>query len=237
MDNLLKTGTSGEKVKGLQRQLNSALKLNPPLDTDGKFGSLTERAVQLFQAQNNLGVDGIAGPKTQAALNAKLSGKPIQPPPPSPALSITSTSDAAWFEIAKNEMGVHEKAGDAANPRILEYFASTTLRATSDETAWCSAFVNCCLGQVCIVGTRSVSAASWINWGISKGAKTGAITVIHNPAKVDSSLSRSGNHVGFLIEETSTHYVLIGGNQSNEVRKALFPKRSWQLKAHRWPNL
>lgn len=233
----LRNGSSGDDVKRLQMQLNSILKLNPPLTADGKFGLKTERAVQAFQAQNKLGVDGVAGPKTQAALNAKLSGKPIQPPPPSPALSPATNSGAAWFEIAKNEMGVHEKAGAAANPRILEYFGSTTLRTTSDETAWCAAFVNWCLAQVGITGTRSAAAASWISWGISKGAQTGAITVIHNPAMANSSLSRSGNHVGFLVEETSTHYVLIGGNQGDEVRKSLFPKSSWQLKGHRWPNV
>jgi uncharacterized protein (TIGR02594 family) len=236
MANTLKNGSSGDDVKRLQEQLNSILKLDPPLSADGKFGLKTERAVQAFQAQNKLGVDGIAGPKTQAAISAKLSGKPIQPPPPSPALSPIANSRAAWFDIAIKEIGIKEKSGSAANPRILEYFKSTTLKTTSDETPWCAAFVNWCLTQTGITGTRSAAAASWINWGTSKGAQAGAITVIHNSRMANTSLSRSGNHVGFLVEETSTHYVLIGGNQSNEVRKSLFPKSSWQLKGHCWPN-
>ncbi|MEY4589841.1 MAG: hypothetical protein RL497_1917 [Pseudomonadota bacterium] len=234
MTNTLKNGSAGDDVKRLQEQLNSVLKLNPPLATDGKFGLNTERVVQTFQAQNKLGVDGIAGPKTHAALNAKLSGKPVQPPPP--ALTTPGSSGAAWFEIAKKEIGVKEQTGSAANPRILDYFKATTLKTTSDETPWCAAFVNWCLAQAGITGTLSAAAASWVNWGSSKGAQTGAITVIHNPAMANSSLSRSGNHVGFLVEETSTHYVLIGGNQGNEVKETRFPKKSWKLKGHRWPN-
>ncbi|HMU67301.1 MAG TPA: peptidoglycan-binding domain-containing protein [Cellvibrionaceae bacterium] len=87
MATVLKNGSSGDAVKRLQEQLNAVLKLNPPLTTDGKFGTKTERAVMAFQAKNKLGVDGIAGPKTQAALGAKLDGKPVAAPPPSPAAS------------------------------------------------------------------------------------------------------------------------------------------------------
>jgi len=60
--------------------------------------------------------------------------------------------------------------------------------------------------------------------------------VIYNAAAANSSLSRSGNHVGFLVEETSTHYALLGGNQSNSVKVTRFPKKKWRLKACRWPS-
>ncbi len=235
MATVLKNGSSGDAVKRLQEQLNAILKLSPPLTADGKFGPKTERAVMAFQSKNRLGVDGIAGPKTQAALAAKMDGKPVVAPPPSPATSPTNNSGAAWFETAKKEIGVAEKPGSAANTRILDYFKATTLATKSDETAWCAAFVNWCLEQAGKTGTKSAAAASFVNWGTNGGAKTGAITVIHNPSMANTSLSRSGNHVGFLVEETSTHYVLLGGNQGDQVKESRFPKSSWKLKGHRWP--
>lgn len=234
----LRNGSSGDDVKRLQMQLNSILKLNPPLTADGKFGLKTERAVQAFQAQFNLGVDGIAGPKTQAALNAKALGKPISPSTPPPSPIILSSSNAPWLPIAKAEADalVKNVPGPQAHPRIVEYHQTTTLKSTSDETAWCSAFVNWCLKQVGITGTRSAAAASWVNWGTGCNAAIGAITVIHNPAMVNTALSRSGNHVGFLAELNANYYVLLGGNQSGRVKVSTFTKTSWQLKGYRWPS-
>jgi len=58
---LLRLGDAGEWVKYLQEKLNQAgAKLTP----DGKFGSLTERAVNEFQNLNKLGQDGVIGPKS-----------------------------------------------------------------------------------------------------------------------------------------------------------------------------
>jgi hypothetical protein len=46
------------------------------------------------------------------------------------------------YEIAKAELGTTEVPGTQNNPRILEYHATTTLKATTDEVPWCSSFVN-----------------------------------------------------------------------------------------------
>lgn len=57
---ILKTGSTGEEVKKLQRALN--------LISDGIFGEKTEQAVKNFQSKNGLVADGIAGEKTLAKL-------------------------------------------------------------------------------------------------------------------------------------------------------------------------
>lgn len=60
-----------DDVEGLQRALN-ALGWAPPLIVDGQYGSLTKTAVKDFQSRHGLAVDGIAGPKTHAAVQSAL---------------------------------------------------------------------------------------------------------------------------------------------------------------------
>lgn len=144
-------------------------------------------------------------------------------------------SEPKWLEVARTEIGQSEVSGTVDNPRIREYHSATTLGEQHDEVAWCSSFVNWCLAKVGIVGTRSAAAASWVKWGEESALKPGSIVVIHNPGAANSALSRSGNHVGFLIEETETAFKLLGGNQHNSVCEATFPKSKWTLKACRVP--
>ncbi|WP_224984859.1 TIGR02594 family protein [Geomonas agri] len=67
-----------------------------------------------------------------------------------------------WMGIARKEIGQKEVAGHRDNPRILSYHATTTLKATDDETPWCSSFVNWCLKQAGVKGTDSAAATSWV---------------------------------------------------------------------------
>lgn len=67
---MLSHGANGTHVNLLQRLL---LKLNhSPGPIDGIFGNKTKSAVMSFQQENQLGVDGIVGPKTWNALVSKL---------------------------------------------------------------------------------------------------------------------------------------------------------------------
>jgi len=56
-----KLGSTGIEVKKLQRKLK--------LNDDGIFGKITQKHVMEFQIKNNLGMDGVVGPKTREALN------------------------------------------------------------------------------------------------------------------------------------------------------------------------
>ena len=64
-DGMLKQGEKGEDVRKLQEALN---KSGATLETDGKFGPATKSAVENYQRAHNLDADGVAGPKTLAAL-------------------------------------------------------------------------------------------------------------------------------------------------------------------------
>jgi YVTN family beta-propeller protein len=65
----LRRGDSGDEVAELQKTLQSAGYFSRR--ATGFYGSVTDAAVRKFQAENNLKVDGIVGPKTSAALRIK----------------------------------------------------------------------------------------------------------------------------------------------------------------------
>lgn len=64
----------GEAVRELQDQLRDLgyRDLDGPVCADGHFGDRTRRAVEAFQYDYGLTVDGVAGPKTWRALQHAL---------------------------------------------------------------------------------------------------------------------------------------------------------------------
>lgn len=68
--NMLDMGDRGPEVRKLQKHLN--LLLDGELETDGSYGRDTRTLVLDFQRQHGLEVDGVAGPKTLAAIAAEI---------------------------------------------------------------------------------------------------------------------------------------------------------------------
>ncbi|MCD8322930.1 MAG: peptidoglycan-binding protein [Oscillospiraceae bacterium] len=68
------TGSSGSDVYTMQTYLLALGYHCGDKGADGSFGSATRAAVRAFQADHNLTVDGVCGPKTWAALIAALNG-------------------------------------------------------------------------------------------------------------------------------------------------------------------
>ncbi len=89
-------GDSGEGVRKLQERLNERMGLN--IATDGKYGPLTEASVLLYQHQNGLKTDGIAGPNTLAKLNEPVQQAAVSNSPP----SITETPQAQTTNATPN---------------------------------------------------------------------------------------------------------------------------------------
>lgn len=136
---------------------------------------------------------------------------------------VFSGDEPVWLKIARGEIGTSEISGRRANPRIVEYLASTTLPAgprATDETAWCSAFVNWCLTTSGIAGTRSAWALDWRGYG--RAAETpvkGAIAVFSR-----STARGEGGHVAFLLDDLGDKVRVLGGNQGNRVSITTYPK-------------
>lgn len=136
--------------------------------------------------------------------------------------------DCPWLTIALGELGEHELPGrDKNNPRIIEYHQATSLRATDDETPWCSSFENWCMKQAGETGTDNAAARSWEKWGVPTEPRRGAIVVLrrgHNEWE---------GHVGTLLAWDSETVTLVSGNVSDQVCVRKFPRRD--VIAMRWP--
>lgn len=137
-----------------------------------------------------------------------------------------------WLEIALKEIGTKEvPSRQEHNPRIVEYHATTKLKATQDEVPWCSSYLNWVMQQSGIEGTGSAAAASWGSWGTRCGPALGAITLL----KFDTSTNPSGMHVGFLWWVDSSKLLVLGGNQKDQVNITSYnPSR---LLGFRWPSV
>ena len=104
------------------------------------------------------------------------------------------------------------------------------------RTEWCAAFVNAVLELDNIpnlhdVGsTAPLMARSFLSWGLpieSENIQRGDIVVFPR-----GNQGWQG-HVGFFVEEQNNKWVILGGNQNNEVRYDLFdPKRAIGIR--RW---
>jgi uncharacterized protein (TIGR02594 family) len=136
-----------------------------------------------------------------------------------------------WYNIALREMhtGVDEMPGpESHNPRIVEYHQATSLKATDDETPWCSSFVNWCMLKAGQKRTKSAMARSWLSWGTAlEEPRTGSIVVFSRPPKPTSG------HVAFFEEIRGDRILVLGGNQSNQVNISSYP--SERLLGYRWP--
>lgn len=125
------------------------------------------------------------------------------------------------FNRALSQFGVSEIAGREHEEKILQYFHYIGHEwVKTDETAWCSAFVNWCAKIEGYEHTGKLNARSWLDVGIkAHKPQLGDIVVLWRVGRRDWR-----GHVGFLVRETRTHLYLLGGNQSNKVCIRAYPK-------------
>jgi peptidoglycan hydrolase-like protein with peptidoglycan-binding domain len=110
----LRRGASGSVVSELQRRLGAAG--FSPGAVDGLFGSRTEGAVRAYQRARGLGLDGIVGPQTWAALLG--TGTVLPPAPVSPgsdsaieALNLAEAARSAAYTVKARHPWVRFTSG------------------------------------------------------------------------------------------------------------------------------
>jgi len=123
------------------------------------------------------------------------------------------------YEVAKTQIGIKETPGAEHTKRVIEYHATTTLKATTDEVSWCSSFVNWCVIQAGMKGTNSAAARSWLKWGHeTKEPVQGDIVVFQRPPNPQSG------HVAFYVKEEGDKIYVLGGNQGDQVKISAYKK-------------
>ena len=131
------------------------------------------------------------------------------------------------LDIALNEIGETEVPGPGNNPRIAEYLKSVHLFGI-DKIPHCAAFVNWCLEQAGIKGTKSGLARSYLHWGYKTPPLLGCIVVLRrgvDPVK---------GHVGFFLDESRGFIRILGGNQGDRV--GINAYSTLRLLDYRWSN-
>lgn len=126
----------------------------------------------------------------------------------------------AWY-IAITQFGTKGVPGSEHNKKILKYFADIGHSwVQDDETAWCAAFVNWCLLKAGKPQTGKLNARSFLQYGEpTTKPRIGDIVVLWRIKP-----SSPYGHVGFYFTEDKNHVYILGGNQSNAVNVAAFPK-------------
>lgn len=131
---------------------------------------------------------------------------------------IYNDPEPTWLDIAARELGVMELRG-AENPKIIEYHSTTQLKATEDEVSWCSSFVNWVMMKSGYQRTHSAAARSWLSYGRKLGGfKKGAIVIFKRGSQPWQG------HVAFAVKEVGDRVTVLGGNQSDSVSYASYPK-------------
>ncbi len=156
-------------------------------------------------------------------------GQPLNVPVEVQNSADDLASSPKWYAAARKELeaGVEEDFGKEHNPRIIEYHQTTSLKATDDETSWCSSFVNWCVEVSGFQGTKSAAARSWLNWGQPLNEpRDGCIVVFKRGNKPWQG------HVGFYAGTQGNHILVLGGNQGNEVNISSYHKN--RLLGYRW---
>lgn len=135
----------------------------------------------------------------------------------------------SWLDIAEKELGQKEVAGPGSNARIISYHFCTTLKATTDEIAWCSSFVNFCMIQAGLPATKSAAARSWLTYGTALAEpEVGCIVILKRGTNPQSG------HVCFFVEDLGLNIRCLGGNQGDQVKLSIYPKAD--VLGYRWPD-
>jgi uncharacterized protein (TIGR02594 family) len=126
------------------------------------------------------------------------------------------------YERAKAELGTKEVVGVGSNAKVMGYYtASGNAWVKDDSVAWCAAFVGAMLARSQIKPTGSLAARSYLKWGSEVpfgSAQPGDIAVFERPPNPVQG------HVAFFEQFVGDQVQVLGGNQSDSVSRAYYPR-------------
>lgn len=135
--------------------------------------------------------------------------------------------DPPWITEAKKYLGLHEGIGAADNPNVVKFYAdSGHPEVKHDSVPWCAAFVGGVLHRVDMKGTGTLWALDYAKWGQH----------LDKPVYgcIGAKKRVGGGHVTFILGETPSYYICLGGNQGDRVCIEAIGKGGFV--ALRWPS-
>lgn len=134
------------------------------------------------------------------------------------------------FDLAERYLGVEELPGDQHHPLILWWHSLCTMKATTDEIPWCSAFMQGPTWLLRLPRSKSAAARSWLTVGTEiplDAAQPGFDLVVlkrgggnqPGPEVLDAP-----GHVGWYSSHNNFFVEILGGNQGDKVSVASFDR-------------
>ncbi|NPV52138.1 MAG: LysM peptidoglycan-binding domain-containing protein [Firmicutes bacterium] len=207
---VLRRGCRGDDVAKLQETLRALGLVNEK--ADGYFGPKTEQAVRSFQRTHGLPVDGVAGPKTRALLQAALARR-------SSKIYVVKPGDTL-FQLARRfnvSVSSLAKLNGISNPAHLE--AGQKLEIP---------------GQGAL--SRGSGGVELLPWSIARTIYTSTATVIDVRTGLSFRVRRRGgyNHADsepLTTQDTAIMKRIYGGKWSWERRPIILEVRGRRLAA------
>lgn len=167
-----------------------------------------------------------------SSLFTRLFRRPIPAPAAKQGQPGQTTEAVGWgtlrtrpptpHEMAKTYLGVKEIPGKAHNSLILRWLRRLLPSADADEISWCSAFMDAMAAAAGYEQARSLTARSWLKAGDpvkASEAQPGDVVIFWR----ESPTSWKG-HVAFFERFEGSKVHVLGGNQSDAVTVAPYPR-------------
>ncbi len=157
----------------------------------------------------------------------RVPGVPPVPGKPEPRQEAVGSGElkpveVTPYEMAKTYLGTKEIPGKKHNGLIVSWLQRLMPTADADEISWCSAFVNEMALATGYEQSKSLTARSWLKCGdpIKPGdAQPGDVVIFWR----ESPTSWKG-HVAFFVGYEGSKIKVLGGNQSDAVTIANYPR-------------
>lgn len=187
---------------------------------DGVIGRMTTAAIAAFQQSRGLKVKwpGTIGPMTQAALVAASSD-----PSPRPIV-------LPWMEEAGRRLGLREREDNVELRAWLKSDGASV--GDPAKLPWCGDFVETAVALTLPhepLPANPYLARNWLKFGRPVPPAPGAVLVFWRASRTSIE-----GHVAFYVRENKDQFLILGGNQLNQVSETWIAKD--RLLGARWPS-
>jgi uncharacterized protein (TIGR02594 family) len=138
--------------------------------------------------------------------------------------------EVSAYELAQRFVGIEEVPGATSNPQVLAMLRLDAAWPEGDHVPWCSAFTNYIAWLLRLPRSKSLRARSWLNVGEVvqlEDATPGFDVVIFKRGSGQQpgpEVVNAPGHVGFYAGVDGRNILVLGGNQSDTVGIAPYPK-------------